>query len=387
MNQLLNLKNNKYAVIGGICLAAALLMGIMIYGSKVYATEDYWEIKAGDKTIAIVNSESNANKVINGVKNNFVAEGAKVKSITCEPELKAVQKNLTSDKKPKTVSAKDAINTILTGGQEVKSYVVQDGDTPWDIALNNNLSYDEFVAMNSDKDFSTVLPGDTFNLVEAKPYVNVKVDQVVTSNEVIVAETTYEDTDSLYEDEEEVKEAGENGAKEVVARQISVNGRVTESTTISEKVVKEAKNEIVSRGTKARPSNKSNSSSRGSSSRYASAASYSGNGGSVASFATQFVGNPYVWGGKSLTNGCDCYGFVWAVYQQFGVNVGFGGTNGTPVSTGDMQPGDVLVYGGHYSIYIGGGQEVHALNPSQGIMITRQGAANTGPVLSVRRYV
>jgi len=100
----------------------------------------------------------------------------------------------------------------------------------------------------------------------------------------------------------------------------------------------------------------------------------SGLGSSIASYATQFVGNPYVSGGTSLTNGADCSGFTWAVHQHFGISIprvsSAQAGGGQPVSLGNIQPGDILYYGGHVGIYIGGGKIVHASTPSSGIKIS-----------------
>lgn len=98
-------------------------------------------------------------------------------------------------------------------------------------------------------------------------------------------------------------------------------------------------------------------------------------GNAVVSYARQFVGNPYVWGGNSLTNGCDCSGFVKLIYAHFGVSTcrysqAFLG-EGKPVSIECIRPGDVVVYPGHVAIYAGGGVIVEAQSESKGITYGR----------------
>ena len=122
------------------------------------------------------------------------------------------------------------------------------------------------------------------------------------------------------------------------------------------------------------------------------APSYSSTGSQVVNFATQFVGNPYVWGGTSLTNGADCSGFTQSVFANFGISIprtaAAQASSGTPVSLSDIQAGDLLFYSngsgiGHVTIYMGNGQVVHASNSNTGITISDYGYRT--PV-SARRY-
>lgn len=113
----------------------------------------------------------------------------------------------------------------------------------------------------------------------------------------------------------------------------------------------------------------------------------SGTGAAVASYAMQFLGNPYVYGGTSLTNGCDCSGFVMSVYQHFGVSLphydAADRSQGTAVSSlAEAQAGDIVCYYGHVGIYIGNGQIVNASNPRNGIMVTN---ASYREIVAIRR--
>ena len=111
-------------------------------------------------------------------------------------------------------------------------------------------------------------------------------------------------------------------------------------------------------------------------------------GRAVADYGLQFVGNPYVYGGTSLTNGADCSGFVYSVYKHFGVTLPRTSSeqrsSGTGVSYADAQPGDLICYAGHIGIYIGNGKIVHASSPSTGIKV---GNAAYRSILAVRRIV
>jgi len=110
-------------------------------------------------------------------------------------------------------------------------------------------------------------------------------------------------------------------------------------------------------------------------------------GQSVASYACQFVGNPYVYGGTSLTNGADCSGFVMSVYKNFGVSLPHSSSGDRSVGTAvdglaNAQPGDIICYSGHVAIYIGNGQIVHASTAKTGIKISD---VNYRTPLGVRR--
>lgn len=111
-------------------------------------------------------------------------------------------------------------------------------------------------------------------------------------------------------------------------------------------------------------------------------------GQAVIDFACKFIGNPYVWGGTSLTNGADCSGFVQSVYANFGISL--------PRTTWDMvhvgyevsyeqaQPGDIILYDGHVGLYMGDGNIVNAMNEADGIGIC---SAQYAPIVTIRRVL
>ncbi len=112
-------------------------------------------------------------------------------------------------------------------------------------------------------------------------------------------------------------------------------------------------------------------------------------GEQVVSYASRFIGNPYVYGGTSLTNGADCSGFVMSVFRQFGISLPRTsreqGRSG--IDVGGLEnaiPGDVIFYKGHIGIYMGQNQLVHSSNPEDGIKVS---PATYKPILSIRRFL
>jgi cell wall-associated hydrolases (invasion-associated proteins) len=114
---------------------------------------------------------------------------------------------------------------------------------------------------------------------------------------------------------------------------------------------------------------------------------------SLVQYAKQFIGNPYVWGGTSLTSGADCSGFTMSVFKKYGISLPHHAASqaqmGTKVSLADAQPGDLVFYAkngkiNHVAIYIGGGQVVHASSPKTGIKIS---SVNYRTPAGVRRYL
>ncbi len=118
------------------------------------------------------------------------------------------------------------------------------------------------------------------------------------------------------------------------------------------------------------------------------AAPGSATGSNIAAYACQFVGNPYVAGGTSLTNGCDCSGFTMSVYQAFGISIPRTSWSqqrvGTEVSLENARAGDIVCYAGHVGIYLGNGQIVHASTERTGI---KYGNVNYKPIMTIRRLV
>ncbi len=201
-------------------------------------------------------------------------------------------------------------------------------------------------------------------------------DYVSLDTEFTYAESKEEEAARLAKEEADRKAAAEAAAKEEAKKNAALESNKS-SKASNESKKSEAVEETADE----------ESSSSDSSSEESYSAPSGSNGQAVVDYACQFVGNPYVYGGSSLTNGADCSGFVMSVYAQFGISLPHSSSAlrsvGYGVSVDDMQPGDIICYSGHVAIYCGGNTIVHASNPSTGIKYTSP--ANYKTILAVRR--
>ena len=189
--------------------------------------------------------------------------------------------------------------------------------------------------------------------------------------------------------EEANKKAAVEAAKKAAEASKKSSSASGSNTAASSGSSTSSKNNTSGSSSSAATSKDNGSSSSSSSGSSGSSVSYNPTGQSVVNYACQFVGNPYVWGGTSLTNGADCSGFIMSVYAKFGVSLphssGAMAGCGRGVSYSEAMPGDIICYAGHVAIYMGGGQIVHASNAKDGIKIS--GNAAYRPIVAVRRVL
>lgn len=212
----------------------------------------------------------------------------------------------------------------------------------------------------------------------------VSTDYVNVYTENVAAESKEEEAARLKK-EEEARKRAEEAAKEALRQQQMASKPTSKPVSGSNGNGSNA----ASGNTGSSGSGSNTASGSSGNSENSSSASTVGLGQQIADYALRFVGNPYVYGGTSLTNGADCSGFVQSVYKHFGISLprhsGDQGKAGRAVNgLGNAKSGDLVWYSGHIGIYIGNGKIVHASNEKNGIMVSE---ASYRTILGIRRIV
>lgn len=363
MSIIKEIKSRKDSVLI-LALIVTLVLSTTIISSAMTAsssTVDYWQLKLGKKTVAVFDNESDAKNVIEQVKAKYVAKGANVEAVEIDPALTVDQITVkASDEQPKVEkNTKKLVDKLLGDEKASKTYTVQDGDTLWDIAAAFGTDVDTILAANPNVSLESLMPGDVIKFSSKSSLLTVTVKEKVTSERAVEFDTVYEDTDELYEGEEEVKTEGVQGTEKVTEVVTKSNGAVVSTKVLSAKTVKAPESAVVLRGTKAKEtpaaqsSNSSSSSSRSSSSRSnagSSSSGYSANGNTVLSAAYSQLGV-----GQDCTslvsNSLAAAGIYFHGWPQQYASLGSWTSN--PV------PGDIVIYDTHVAIYAGGGTAVH----------------------------
>lgn len=404
------------------------LAGISITLDKYCATE------AGSATDEILDSESKGN-VVSGAAIN---EGAEFENMALSKanEYVNIRKEASTDSEivgklyrgaaadvvsingewieVKSGSCKGFVSSeFMAVGLEAEELADQFGTK---IATVNTTTLKVREKDNAESVCLTMVPnGEQYEVIGQKDgWVKISIDggdiKGYVSSEYVSVEIKFEHAISIKEEEaakaaeEAAKKAEEEAAAKAAeeeAARAAAAARASQSSTSSSNTSSSSSSTASSTSTSTRNSTSSSSSNSTSSSSSSSSSSSNsgstvtsaGSGAEVASYALQFVGNPYVWGGTSLTNGADCSGFVMSVYSHFGISLPHSAASqagyGKRVSLSEAKAGDLVFYarGGHINhvgMYIGGGQIVNAACAREGICIK---SVNYRTVYCVKRII
>ena len=364
-----------------------------VYGGTLDGADrpSLWAIEIGDLEIACLDSKKSAEAVIEGITNYYVSEGTDVVSVAYDQEIKVTE--LTGEELNRrdtvarafgrtigeavaeSISVEEAIQMIVSGVEDFHLYTACEGDTLKSVAKKSDNDADWLYQLNKNLkvDMNDLKGGELIVYKTVSPYVNVTTVEKKTQVKTIEYDVVYKYTSKMDVDESKVITKGKDGERQVITQTTKVNGETTNSETLSNVVLTKAVDKVVLRGTKDVTAKK------GKTYRFA-------DGDDVARFAKRYVGNPYRYGGSSLTNGSDCSGFVMAVYDHFGLELTHSATAqryyGRAVGYKYAKPGDIVIYPGHSAIYIGNGKIVHAMNEYKGICISN---ARYDTILAIRR--
>lgn len=294
----------------GMAIVLLLTTGLIVCGiAKPYC------ITVDGAEVAQVAGESNAEKVVEEVMSEYTPEGAQVQSIAVDKEIKIKPGNITGLFSSKTMSSKEAVKTILEANE------------------------------TEDPLFTVTITGSTSTVEKFEP------------------DPEYVKDENMFAGDTRKEDKGEKGSKLITSNVICVNGQITETETVDSTVVDEGVSSIIYKGTKGLP--------EGEDWKTYDGAPIFENGEDLVEYGKKFLGNPYVKGGSSLTNGTDCVGFVRALYRHYGVNLPATlGSVGRKIPYSQARAGDILIFKGHVAIYMGDGKMIHAANPKYDICIS-----------------
>lgn len=221
--------------------------------SKVEVLVAGYAIVVDGEEIGVFKSEDEAKSLIEKVKEPFlekIAEGDEPKEVNLVEDVQIVEKEVPLN----TLSnPEEVLEYVRNGSEEIRTHIVEVGESFWTIAKIYDTSVEELELANDDKDPTKLKPGDEIRLLLPKPVITVETIQEVEYTEAVDYETKVELDDSMYKTQQKVKVEGIKGESQIKAYEVRHNGIVVDKEIIDEKIVKEATNEVIVKGTKEPP--------------------------------------------------------------------------------------------------------------------------------------
>lgn len=381
-------------------------------GTKI---EQPWAVMLGGRELFTVEDQYTGQSIIKGIENYYVPERTNLQEVSMTPELTVVQKEFKpGEKKVTAVEPQAAVAQVIGKNQESTPILT--------------VTTTETITKTKPVNYKTVYKEED-SLAKGK----VKVKRTGTNGKKVIVSRVVKQNGQVVESEVIDSKIAKQPVDRVVKTGTGVVNKnvsaaninnVTSSTTTADTAPAQAATTKNS-GTSSDSSNAAEDSASNSNNRNSGKTASTDNetrddensnnssndgnnsssndkndkdkndddsksdaGSKVVSYAKQFLGNPYVYGGTSLTNGADCSGFIMSVYKHFGYSLPHSSSalrsSGRGVSYSEAKPGDIICYSGHVGIYIGNGKIIHASTPSKGIII---GSATYTNILAVRRII
>lgn len=302
-------------------IISALLITDIILGAAHVATLTPYAIANDDKVICYVRSHESAKEVMNKLFSYLAEENTDIAAVSSDIHIEK------ASGKQETVSVRKAAEAVLESAED------------------------------SDAE--------------------IKIVSTATETKAYEPDPIYEKDETMFAGQSEVREEGTDGEKKVFVSYTTVNGKKKETKETTMDILSEGKPAVIAKGTRGLPEGESWETYEG----YPVAS----NGDDIIATAQDYLGLRYVWGGKDLTKGVDCSGFVIAIYRLYGVELTYPLENeGISVPYSEARPGDILYFPGHFGMYIGNGMMVHASSTRKGVCI---GSVGGRKILDVRRII
>ena len=213
--------------------------------------EGAYSIIADGAEIVGLASYEDAEAVLAGIMDRYKTKGSEVLDFRFKEDVSIEEKS--ADSFAQLFSVNDAINYVITGTTEPRTYIIQGGDNLWDIAMSNGISPYDIQDMNPLVDPKRLQIGQEIYLYENHPFITVSFNERITKEERIAYDVVYEDDGGMYKGQTKVKLPGSYGSREVVSEITKENGFITATAVISETVLSEPVTQVTLRGTQALP--------------------------------------------------------------------------------------------------------------------------------------
>lgn len=210
-------------------------------------------VYANGEPLFTTESKAEAEKLLENLKNKYKKEGVEYTEINFVEDVKVVNEKNTIDTIIAPSDEEKVLEKIVKGKVQEEKYTVVENDTMWSISAKTGKSLDELVQSNPGLDLENIFPGNEIVVTKQVPYISVQAKATLKEEVAVDRPTVYKETSDLYVDEEKLEDPGATGKNLVTKDVVFVNGEISQSTITASEVIAPAKEAVVLKGTKARP--------------------------------------------------------------------------------------------------------------------------------------